>query len=388
MTGENYNENHAASIGYVNASVANAYDKLMTWLTTNQDKLYYVARVIARLKEAYRGGNYETAMEFADAIKTAVDNIATVIQNSGGVLGTADLGDFASIIGSLAAHGYRVCILGKSGTQYSVSEYNEYIAVHGVEPENGDLCVAVINPYCSFTIALPTANAGTEYITKPWGNTTDTVPSLYGAQTGSFVDMLKNALNFYSLENTFRMLMWYNPEILPHCDYDPSDPDKDYSSYNCIRFATKAELVASGITADSFVQVFIVTTDESDSNAANNCYYWNGTDYAKRFPVPRVANNITGSPAAEFAWQTKAWDGDTRQYAIPTINHLLMMYVYYTEINSCLSAMHRGPLPSGDAWTCQQYSSNGAYYVTVSSGAVGSNGGKYYTCAVVPVAAL
>ncbi len=132
-------------------------------------------------------------------------------------------------------------------------------------------------------------------------------------------------------------------------------------------------------------QVYVVTTDTD--GASNVAYYWSGAAYTKRWTVPRVANNITGSPAAEFAWQYKAWNGDTRQWTLPTINHLLMMYVYYTEINACLSALNHGTLPTGNSWSCQQYGAGTATYVTVPSGTVNSTS-KSITYAVVPVAAL
>ena len=133
-------------------------------------------------------------------------------------------------------------------------------------------------------------------------------------------------------------------------------------------------------------QVYVVTNDESD-NTTNQCYYWEGSRYVRRFQVPRVANGITGSPAAEFAFQYKVHEGDVRQWALPTTNHLLMMFVYYNEINACLAAINRGTLPTSNSWTCQQNGANYAYYVTIPSAGATSNL-KSYTYAVVPVAAL
>ena len=246
--------------------------------------------------------------------------------------------------------------------------------------------MAVITPFQSFVIANTPVSSSTSYITKKWGNTTDSVQGLYGSQTGSFINVLQNSLNFKSLENTYRMLLWYNPEVLPHINYDPNDLTIDYSNYACIRFATYDEMNNSDQQLTMDQQVYIVTTDETDSTT-NQCYYWNGTSYSKRFDVPRVINSVTGSPAAEYAWTYKAYDGDTRQYCLPTINHLLMMYVYYTEINECFYVLNSCYLPSGNIWSCQQYSKTNAYYVSIESCSI-SNKSKSNNYSVIPVAAL
>ena len=44
-------------------------------------------------------------------------------------------------------------------------------------------------------------------------------------------------------------------------------------------------------------------------------------------------------------------------------------------------------LPSGNTWSCQQYSGGNAYFVTIPTGSVSYNS-KNNTYAVVPVAAL
>lgn len=386
---ENYNKEHAASLEFVQNAVVDAYEKMQVWMTTHVDNLDYVQRIIAKLREAYRGGTWTSAMAYADAIDQCVKDMAAALQSAGANVGEKDLSEFAQMIYEVSALGYEVCILGASGTHYSLQEWTDYKAQHsGAVPEQ-KVVVAVITPYQSFVIGLPTQQSGgnTQYVTRAWGNTTDNVTGLYGQQACSFIDVLQNSLMFKSLENTQRMLLWYNPELLSHTNYDPSDPSKDYTQYSCVRFASKAELLTSGCQLDPTQQVYIVTEDESDGNTANNCYYWEGNGYTKRFVVPRFTNNITGSPAAEFAWQYKAYEDDTRQYSLPTTNHLLMLFVYYNEVNALLSAINFGTLPTGGTWTCQQYNAVSAYYVTVPSAYVNTNV-KNYPYAVVPVAAL
>ena len=385
MANETYNANHVPTLGMVEDLMLMAVSSVKEWTLNNVDKTELVQNIKSILDDANRTVIGTTAAEKAQALLNSVNAVASALRSAGAVVGDdTPFAQFATLVRQISASGYEVCILGKSGTHYTAGEWQLYIDQHGTTPETGAV-VAVITPFQSFVIGLP-PSTGSGYVTRQWGNTTDSVTGLYGQQTGSFINVLQNSLNFRSLENTYRMLLWYDPEVLPHINYDPSDPDKDYGAYGCVRFATKAEMEASGQHLAYDQQVYVVTNDETD-NTTNMGYYWEGSRYVRRFAVPRVANNITGSPAAKYAWEYKAWDGDTRQYALPTINHLLMMYVYYTAINTCLSTLYRSTLPTGSSWSCQQYNATYAYYVTIPSANVGNNF-KNYTYAVVPVAAL
>lgn len=360
------------------------WQAMKAWVTTNIDNSNLMTQVKETLDECNREVIGTTATAKVEAVLNSINAIATALRNAGAtVTDDTTLAEFAQLVSTIGTHSYEVCLLGKSGTHYSAGEWQQYIDEHGTTPEPAQ--PAIITPYQSFVIGVPLV-AGTAYTAKQWANTTDLVPGLYAQSVGSFLDVLQNSLIFESYENTRRILLFYNPEKLPHANYDPSDMDKDYSKYGCVRFASKAEMEASGIHLMYDQQVYIVTNDETDSSA-DQSYYWDGVQYVRRFQVPRTANNITGAPAAEFAWDYKAYEGDERQYTLPTTNHLLMMYVYYSQINTLLYASHHSPLPTGSSWTCQQNGANYAYYVAVPSANVGSNN-KYYTYTVVPVAAL
>ena len=378
---ETYNGNHAATLDMVEDLTLMAIESMKDWTLENVDKTEIMKHIKAQLDLANRTVIGTTAAEKCQYLLNCIDAITGALRSAGAVVpDETPLNQYATLIREISASGYEICILGKSGTHYAADEWLEYERVHGTTPENGAV-VAVITPFQSFVIA-PAGQGG--YKNLAWGNTTDNVTGLYGQQTGSFINVLQNSLNFHSLENTYRMLLWYDPEVLPHINYDPNDPDKDYGAYACIRFANHSEMENSGQHLMYDQQVYIVTEDSDGT--ANVAYYWADNGY-KRFAVPRVANNITGSPAAKKAWQHVAYDGDTRQWTLPTINHLLMMCVYYTPINTCLSVLDHSTLPTGNSWSCQQYSANYAYSVTIPSANVNNNY-KGNTCAVVPVAAL
>lgn len=385
---DTYNAEHAMTIGMAEDLILMAVSSVKEWTTNNVDKTELVANIKAQLDIANRTSVGTTAAEKCQYLINCITSITKALRSAGAIVGDdTPLAQFATLITQISATGYEVCILGKSGTHYSAAEWQTYIAQYGSEPEDGAV-IAVITPFESFVIGTPNiqGSVGYNYPSLAWGNITDTVTGLYSQQTGSYVNALMNSLEFRALENTRRMLLWHDPEVLPHTNYDPNDPDKDYGEYGCIRFATKAEMESSGQHLMYDQQVYVVTNDESD-NTTEQCYYWSGNTYTRRFTVPRVANGITGSPAAKYAWNYKAWQGDTRQYALPTTNHLLMMYVYLTEINTCLSAINHSTLPTSNAWTCQQHNASNAWYVTIPSANV-NNPNKNYTYAVVPVAAL
>ena len=376
----------------VNVVTGEQLDEMMTrcwqamkmWVTTNIDNSNLMTQVKETLDECNREVIGTTATAKVEAVLNSINAIATALRNAGAtVTDDTTLAEFAQLVSTIGTHSYEVCLLGKSGTHYSAGEWQQYIDEHGTTPEPAQ--PAIITPYQSFVIGVPLV-AGTAYTAKQWANTTDLVPGLYAQSVGSFLDVLQNSLIFESYENTRRILLFYNPEKLPHTNYDPSDPDKDYSKYGCVRFASKAEMEASGIHLMYDQQVYIVTNDETD-NSTDQSYYWDGVQYVRRFQVPRTANNITGAPAAEFAWDYKAYEGDERQYTLPTTNHLLMMYVYYSQINTLLYASHHSALPTGYSWTCQQPNAYSAYYVAIPSASV-NNPNKNSSYTVVPVAAL
>ena len=379
---EAYNADRTMTLGMAEDLVLMAVNSVKEWTMTNVDKTEIMKHIKAQLDIANRQVVGTTAAEKCQYLINCIDAITGALRSAGAIVpDETPLAEYATLVRQISASGYEVCILGKSGTHYAADEWLEYERVHGTTPETGAV-VAVITPFHSFVIA-PAGQEG--YKNLQWGNTTDSVTGLYGQQTGSFINVLQNSLNFRSLENTYRMLLWYDPEVLPHINYDPNDPDKDYGAYACIRFANHAEMEKSGQHLMYDQQVYIVTEDTDGT--ANVSYYWSGNGYTKRFVVPRVANNITGSPAAKHAWTHVAYDGDPRQWTLPTTNHLLMMYVYYTPINTCLSVLDRSPLPTGNSWSCQQNNASYAYYVTIPSASVG-NYNKTNTYAVVPVAAL
>lgn len=304
-----------------------------------------------------------------DYLAATIQMLKDNMESMGYNVGNLTLRDLVNTITNATAG--EVFILCPSGKRYTRLQWAAYVEEHNQEPEQGAV-VGVVTPYQSFCIAPYFTSAA-------WGNTTDSVPGLPSSQTGSFVNALQNSLVFQAYEGTKRMLLYYDPEVL--------------GSEFCTRVATKAALEAleTGVPYD--MMTYIVTSDESflDANnqpTANVAYVWNSDNgWTRRFVVPRVANNITGSPAAKAAWTYKVNANDTRQWYLPTINHLLIMYVLYQKINQCLTELNLSALPTGGTWSCQQSTAVNASYVTIPSGNVNNNN-KSNSYSVVRVSEL
>lgn len=390
-----YNADRAMSVGQTEDLVTMAVDSLKQWCLDNVDRFAVMQTIAEGLDKANREVVNGNAAVKLQVLNNSLSQVYNVLENAGVDTEEVVTRDLAEIIAKLQST-HEVCILDKDGNKWSAGQWQIYVEEHGTEPSTSAV-VAVITPYTSFVIPQTPA------VSRTWGTYNKEVNSeagLYAAQTGSFVNVLKENIRFAAYENTKRLLLAYHPinedgtPVLPTIQYDPALPTDTYKDYLCVRFATYAEMVDSGIHVPYDQQTYVVDSDENTPDADGNPtprvnYRSDGGVYRKRFQVPYVdTQKIVGCPAAKYCWEYKAWDGDTRQWVLPTINHLLIMYAYCSKINECLYALNRSPLPSNYTWACEQNGSANAYCVTLSSGQANSNGGKNASCAVVPVAAL
>ena len=344
-------------------ALSQLWSAMQTWVETNIDDSNIMTVVKGYLDQANREIIGTTATAKAQAILNSINAIAGVLEDYGIDISNLKTSEFASTIATLAPTTSDIFILAPDGTHYTVAQYEAYKEEHGAGIAG--CVVGVITPYQSFCIA-PT------FPSRQWANTTDTCAGLPSAQTGSFLNVMQNGLVFAAHQGTLRMVMYYNPEVAGEQYYT--------------RVATYADLVAlgSGLLYDE--QVYIVTDDEN-KGLQNTAYIWSGAAWSYRFVVPRVANNITGTPVAQYAWTFKLTPDDTRQWLVPTINHYLIIYVNRAKINECLYSINRSALPTSYSWTCQQNNAINAYYVVPSSGQVNSIS-KSVSYAVVLVSAL
>lgn len=377
-----YDRDRVMTSGQIEDLITMQLQAVKDWCLNNVDSFAVMQVIAAGLDEANREivpGNSAAKLQ---VLNSSLNKIYEVLMNKGADVANTKLAELAEVIASMTSS-HEVCLIGASGTKYSAGEWQLYTEMHGTQPENAAV-PAIITPYESFVIAPV-------FTTLQYGTTGSTVTGLFASQTGSFVNVLQNNLIFAGYENTRRTLLFADPDVLGWKQWDANDKETNWGSIPCIHFASHAEMIAANRTLQYDQQIYVVDNDETitDGSASTSiAYYWNGASYTKRFQVPLTdTQKIKGAPVAKYCWNFKAWEGDTRQWFGPTINHLLLMHVYKAEIDTCLYALNRGTLPADTVWTMQEISVNGQYSVALSSGQVG-NTSKYGSTGVVAVAAL
>lgn len=389
-----YDKDRVCTVGQLEDILTMQMYALKDWCLNNVDSFAVMQHIAAELDRANHEVVEGNAAVKLQVLNNSITQIFKVLENAGAdVVGVA-LKDIAEIIAGLQST-YEVCILDKEGNKWTVGQWQMYQDENGTTPSDGAV-VAVITPYTSFVIGSHMAASRTW---GTYGKDVNAEAGLYAAQTGSFVNVLKETLRFHSYENTKRLLLAYHPieqdgtPVISTIAYDPALPTETYNDYLCVTFESYAQLEASGLRKTFDQQTYVVMADENTLDTDGNPtprinYYWDGGAYKKRFQVPYVdSQKIIGCPAAKYCWQYKAYDGDTRQWLLPTINHLLICYAYYTQINECLYALNRSPLPTSYTWTCEQLNTSYAYIVVPSSGQVNTTN-KNVSSAVFAVAAL
>ena len=377
----NYSQDRAMTTGQVEDIMTMLLQAVKDWCLQNVDSFAVMQVIAAGLDEANREEIKGNAAVKLQALNSSLYKIYEVLMNKGADVANTKLSELAEVIASMTSS-HEVCLIGKSGTKYSAGEWQLYIDKHGTQPEQA--VPAVITPYESFVIS-PT------FTSLQYGTTGSVVTGLFAQQTGSFINVLQNNLIFAGYENTRRTLLFADPDVLGWKQWDANDTETNWATIPCIHFATHAEMIAANRTLQYDQQVYVVDNDETitDGSASTSiAYYWNGATYTKRFQVPLTdTQKIKGAPVAKYCWNYKAWEGDTRQWFGPTINHLLLAHVYKKEIDTCLYALNHSPLPTGIVWAVQEGNANSQYYVALSSAQVNVNG-KSSSFGVVAVAAL
>ena len=80
----NFNDEHAASIGYVNDAVVEAFEKMQIWVTTHADQLEYVQHIGTILNSANRvSTDSRTVTERAQAVLASINAIVQAMISAG-----------------------------------------------------------------------------------------------------------------------------------------------------------------------------------------------------------------------------------------------------------------------------------------------------------------
>ena len=95
-----------------------------------------------------------------------------------------------------------------------------------------------------------------------------------------------------------------------------------------------------------------------------------------------LTNNPSGSQATEYAWNYKAYDGDPRQWYLPSIGQLMLIFANNIAINDCLNAINNLQLNTGNWWSSTQSTATNMWYLAGSNGNVTTHQGTNVVRAV------
>ena len=169
------------------------------------------------------------------------------------------------------------------------------------------------------------------------------------------------------------------------------DLDGYTNSLRIMQFANPAMLTESqGVykyaNLDSFPSVGLSGLVYLDLST-NKAYWWVEGQYVDKGVKPYVdSRSMVGSQATEYAWNYKAYVGDPRQWYLPSIGQLMLIFANNIAINDCLNAINNLQLNAGNWWSSTQSTATNMWNVA------GSTGGVYYgsrliTCVVRAVSA-
>ena len=106
--------------------------------------------------------------------------------------------------------------------------------------------------------------------------------------------------------------------------------------------------------------------------STNKAYWWVEGQYVDKGVKPYVdSRSMVGSQATEYAWNYKAYVGDPRQWYLPSVGQLMLIFANNIAINDCLNAINNLQLSASYWWSSTQSTATLMWGVTGSNGGVG-----------------
>lgn len=357
------------------------WQAMKTWVLDNIDNSNLMTVIKETLDEANREVYGTSGTAKADLIKTSVQAMTQAFEDAGIDMEGVTTQQFAALISAIANNN-GVYILDRDGVRWTAGAWST--AISHTDPVGVLVTTARDNIILSHKI-LPEQDVIDG--TKAWGTYNQTVAPMVG-----FTSI--NAEPFSGLMNTIHLLCWADPDLLikfPN-DYTMKGSStmtkEEVLSKELIWFDSSTALAdiltpwatAQGTTsmADLRTKAFVIPTDSTLTSW--NVYYYSGTTsiaFGTRMTgVPKSdSQGIVGAPAARCCFKYKAYNDDERQWYLPSIYELFLIYLNKDAINSCLDALNAEPLKEANYWSSIQYGNYYAYYLSVASGM--SNGSNY-----------
>jgi len=269
-----------------------------------------------------------TSIDKIDAAISSKSAIAIELENTGIEMDGKPLSLYAPML-RWALGTLGVYILGSDNAEYTAAEWR--IIKKNPAPPSA-IGVILRSTSQSFIISI-------DEISKPFNVYNKLIPNLTSF-TGN--QNLYKDLDGYT--NSLRIMQFANPAMLTEAQ----------GVYKCANFASFPSVGLPGM----------IYLDLSTKKA----YWWVEGQYVDQGVKPYVdQQSVAGSQATEYAWNYKAYVGDTRQWYLPSIGQLMLIFANNIAINDCLNAINNLQLSTNYWWSSTQ--STAAYMWSVYGGA-------------------
>ena len=276
-----------------------------------------------------------TSLDKIDAAISSKSAIAVELENTGIEMDGKPLSAYATML-SLDLGTLGVYILGSDNAEYTAAEWRRIIKNNPAPP--AAIGVILRSTSQSFIISINEIN-------KPFDIYNKLIPNLtsYTSNQNLYKD-----LDGYT--NSLRIMQFANPAMLT----------EEQGVYKCANLASFPSVGLPGL----------IYLDLS----TNKAYWWVEGRYVDQGVKPYVdSRSMAGSQATEYAWNYKAYVGDPRQWYLPSIGQLMLIFANNIAINDCLNATNNLQLSTVNWWSSTQSTVPLMWNLTGGTGNVFSN---------------
>ena len=378
-----FERKHAATIGYVNDAIVDAYEKMQTWVTTHADQLEYVQHIGTILNSANRlSTDSRTVTERAQAILASVNAIVQAMINAGVDMEGVTTSEIAQYINGIAVNS-GIWIEDANGQRWTAASWA------AAKEQAGGVDPAVFQGILLTNSEHEFYVASRDYGPMQWGTYGHTVPNMQGGNVTSPTDGEYNARKLLAATDPDKLRPWGWA-----INYFQGMTRVDVLGKDCIFFPDQETLTAwaTGLGLYEMLaigQSMIYAIPHTDEG------YWvlkyfsgtNSIAFANREAVAPYMDNYgqIGSTVMECCVAHKENNDDPLFWRCPSLFECLMMCMNRDAINACRAAIGKVALPSGTVWTVIQNSNLHAYCFGLADGNW-NNYSKNNNYNVVPVA--
>ena len=273
-----------------------------------------------------------TSIDKIDGAISSKSAIAVELENTGIEMDGKPLSAYAPML-RWALGTLGVYILGSDNAEYTASEWR--IIKNNPAPPSA-IGVILRSTSQSFIISI-------DEISKPFDVYNILIPNLTSFTSNQ---NLYKDLDGYT--NSLRIMQFANPAMLTE-------------EQGVYKYANLASFPPVGLSGLVYLDL-----------STNQAYWWVEGKYVNQGIKPYVdSRSMIGSQATEYAWNYKAYVGDTRQWYLPSIGQLMLIFANNIAINDCLNAINNLQLNTSNWWSSTQSTASYLWYVSGGTGNVG-----------------